>query len=146
MKKFIALLILTAIVILPACARDKIYRSADVLPTAAQQTLKKNFPKAEINRVKIDTGVFGGKDYEVVLDNGSEIEFNKDGEWTEVDCGHKRVPDGFILQSIKEYIKTNHKKTWVVKIEKSNKDYDLELSDGTELKFDRSGKFLRYDD
>lgn len=129
-----------------AVAKDKIYHSADVLPATAQKTLKSAFPKAAVNRVKVDESLFGNKEYEVILSNGTEIEFNKEGDWKEVDCGRSAVPAAFIPAAIRTYVKTNHKGCSVIKIDKDTNDYDVELSNGVEMKFDRSGKFLRYDD
>ncbi len=146
MKKLLALISVVLLSVATMSARDKVYRDASVLPAQAQQTLKKNFPKASVNRVVVDQNLFGTKDYEVVLSNGAEIEFNKDGEWKEVDCGHQAVPQGFVLAPIRTYIQKNHKNKSIVKIDKESNDYDVELNDGTELKFDRAGNFLRYDD
>ena len=147
MKKILAMIAvaLGLAIATPAAARDKVYHTADALPAAAQQTLKKNFPKAAVNRVKVDSNMFGAKDYEVVLSNGAEIEFKKDGEWKEVDCGHSAVPAGFVPNAIRNYINKNHQGGVIVKIEKDSNDYEVELADGTDLKFDRAGKFLRYD-
>lgn len=146
MKKLIAILMVAMMAILPAAARDKVYHSSSVLPATAQQTIKANFPKATVNRVKVDSNVWGQKDYEVVLSNGAEIDFDKEGNWKEVDCGHSAVPGGFVIAQIKNYVEKNHKGQAIVKIDKERNSYDLELSNGMELKFDRSGKFLRYDD
>lgn len=146
MKKLLALISVVLLSVATMSARDKVYRDASVLPQQAQQILKKNFPKAAVNRVKVDHGILGVKDYEVVLNNGTEIEFDKDGEWKEVDCGHQAVPQSFIINPIKTFISKNHKGRSVVKIDKDDNDYEVELNDGTELKFDRAGNFLRYDD
>ena len=120
MKKIALALIALLMAVLPVAARDKVYRDSSVLPAAARATLTKAFPKAKVNRVKVDKGVFGKCDYEVVLSNGAEIEFNSKGEWKEVDCGHQ----GFF----------------------ADEGLDIELSNGVDLEFDRSGRFLRIDD
>lgn len=146
MKKFLTLLTLLCVSALSMSARDRVYRDAKALPAQAQETLRKAFPKSEVNRVKVDENMFGYRDYEVVLADGVEIEFDKDGDWTEVDCGHRAVPELFVIAPIRQFVKANHGKAVVVKVDKDRKSYDLELSDGTELKFDRAGKFLRYDD
>lgn len=146
MKKLLTLLAAVALTVGSLSARDKIYRSADVLPQAAHTTLQQAFPKADVNRIKVDSELIGGKDYEVVLSDGSEIEFNDKGEWKEVDCGHRAVPRQFVLPQIATYVKTNYKGAKIVKVEKSRSDYDVELSTGVDLKFDRSGAFLRIDD
>lgn len=146
MKKLILLLSIVLLSVTSVMARDKVYRDASILPKQAQQTLKKAFPGTKVNRIKVDDNLLGRSDYEVVLDNGTEIEFTKNGEWKEVDCGHRAVPQTFIINPIKTFIKKNHKGSSVIKIDKDDKSYDIELNDGTELKFDRAGKFLKYDD
>ena len=146
MKKIALALIALLMAVLPVAARDKVYRDSSVLPAAARATLTKAFPKAKVNRVKVDKGVFGKCDYEVVLSNGAEIEFNSKGEWKEVDCGHQAVPDVFVMKQIRQYISSNYKGAKIVQIEKNDNSYDIELSNGVDLEFDRLGRFLRIDD
>lgn len=145
MKKLLVILAAIVLTVGTAAARDKVYRSADILPEKAQKDLKANFPKQTVNLVKVDSKLIGGKEYEVILDNGSEIEYNKDGDWTSVDCGHRAVPGSYILKEISTYVAKNYKGMKIVKIDKDSNDYEVELSNGLELKFDRSGKFLRLD-
>lgn len=145
MKKLMLLMAAVLMAVLPLAARDKIYRSASALPQKSQEILKKNF-KADVNRVKVDDSLFGGKDYEVVLSDGTEIDFDSDGDWKEVDCGHRAVPKFFIIAPIQTFVSKNHKGATIVKIDKNRNDYEIELADGTEIKFDRSGDFQRYDD
>lgn len=146
MKKLITIVMLLVMGVCGMSARDKVYRDAGVLPAKAQATLKNNFSKAAVNRVKVDKNLLGKCDYEVILNNGFEVEFNDDGEWTEVDGGHKSVPAAFVLPAIRKYVASNCKGASIVRIDKDSNDYEIELSNGQELKFDRAGKFLRYDD
>lgn len=146
MKKLFAIAALIFALAIPAAARDKVYRSASVLPQPAKELLKKYFPKVTVNMVKVDSNLLGVKDYEVVLANGTEIEFDKEGLWEEVDCGHKAVPAGIVPGNIRSYVAKQHKGQNIVRIEKDSNDYEIELSDGTEMKFDRAGQFMRYDD
>lgn len=129
-----------------AVARDQISHDPSVLPVAAQQMLKKYFPKSKVNHIKIDDKVLGGKEYDVVLDNGTEVEFDKDGSYKEVDCGRMGVPDQLILRPIREYVSRNFKGVKVVTIEKKRNGYELELLDGRDLYFDRAGNFIKVDD
>ena len=55
------------------------------LPQAAQKFVKQHFPKAKIAFVKMETELFD-KSYDVVFNNGDKLEFDKKGEWTEVNC------------------------------------------------------------
>lgn len=146
MKKILALLLTIAVCSITAAARDTISRNVADLPAKAQQTLSKNFPKQGVNHIKIDRKTFGGADYDVILNNGTEIDFNSDGEWTEVDCGKSAVPSGFVIKPIADYVKKNYPKQKIVTIEKNRNNYELELSNGVDLKFDRSGNFQRIDD
>lgn len=146
MKKFIAIVAAFVMLALPMAAKDRIYHNSDPLPSAAKTTLKKNFPKQTVNRIKVESHFIGGDEYEVILSNGTEIEFDKDGEWKEVDCGHVAVPGAFVLKSIAQYVGRNYSGQKIVKVSKERNKYEIELSSGLDLEFDRSGKFLRVDD
>lgn len=146
MKKFIALLAVILLSIGQISAKDIVYRTTEPLPAAAKKTLKSSFPKTGVSHIKVDKHFFGGADYEVILVDGTEIEFNDNGEWKEVDCGQKAVPSVFVLKPISSYVSKYYKGQKIVKIDKDRNDYDVELSSGIDLKFDRSGRFLRVDD
>lgn len=145
MKKLIASLIVMAFAVIPMMARDQVTTNVNTLPAAAQTMLKKYFPKTAVNHIKIDKKTFGGKEYDVVLTNGTEIEFDSEGNWTEVDCGINKVPDGLILKSIRTYVKQNFKGAKIVSIEVKKNKYDLKLSNGLEAEFDRAGNFRKVD-
>lgn len=140
------LLLMTVMTFAVASARDKVYRDASVLPANAQKILKQAFPKTPVSHIKVDSDLLGRSDYDVVLTDGSEIEFNKEGEWEEVDCGMKAVPSMFVLKSISSYVASNYKGARIVQIKKDRNKYEVELSTGIDLDFDRAGKFLRVDD
>lgn len=146
MKKLIALVIVALMTVISVSARDKIYRDDSMLPTPAKELVKKYFGKVGINHVKVDKKTFGGADYDVVLNNGTEIDFNADGVMTEIDCGTNAVPDALILKPIRDYVAKNFKNKKIVSMEVNRSSYDIELIDGTDLKFDRAGKFLKIDD
>jgi hypothetical protein len=87
--------------------------------------------------VKEDRG-FRDTDYDVKFTDGSEIEFNGRGEWTEVKCP-KGLKNGIIPVQIMNFMKhRGYLKHGVkpVKIEYSRKGYEVKLSNGTELEFD----------
>lgn len=129
-----------------ACAGDKYAHDASVLPTAAKTVIQKNF-KANVSLVKIDKDFGRVSEYEVILSDGSEITFDRDGNWKDVEVtNNKSVPSGFILKPIQDYVKANQKGTRIVGIEKKHNGYEVELSNGVDIKFDSSGNFKRYDD
>lgn len=145
MKKIFLLLTL-ALVLIPFSVYSEVTtRDVGRLPAPARRTLAVNFPGAKVNHIKIDSNIVGSKEYDVVLDNGAEIEFDNDGMIKEVQAGKYGVPASLILKPIKKYLDENYKGQKVMKLEINRSDYEIELFNGIELKFDRSGKFLRVD-
>lgn len=145
MKKFIALIAVILISVGVVQARDTYSTDSSVLPQVARQFLKKHF-KASVNHIKIDKSVIGGTDYEVVLNDGTELDFNSDGNIKEIDGGRNGIPQSVLLKSIVTYISRNYKGAKVVKLDVNRNDYEVELCNGIYLKFDRAGNFLRVDD
>ena len=128
-----------------AMASDKYVHDTSVLPKGAQTTLAKNF-KSKVSVIKIDKDFGRVSEYEVVMTDGSEITFDKDGNWKDVEVSAtKSVPSGFIPTAISDYVKLNQKGKRIVGIEKTRGGYEIELSNGLEMKFDKEGKFVKFD-
>lgn len=141
------LLIMALLVgIFSASARNNYSHDVNILPIAAQTILKNNF-KSGVSHIKIEKDWGKVSEYDVVLTDGSEITFDKNGNWkdVEVKVGNS-VPSVFVPSAIQAYVKENQKKTKIVGIEKNRSGYEVELSNGVEMKFNSEGKFLRYDD
>lgn len=146
MKKLFALMLAIVFAVAVVSARDRVTTDVNYLPQVAQQILKKHFPKAAVNHIKIDSKTFGGKEYDVVLNNGTEIEFDDKGEWKDIDAGMNGVPASIVPESIATFVKKNHRGQKIVSIDRSKKGYEVELSGGLDLKFNRYGHFVRIDD
>lgn len=146
MKKILLFLAATVMTAVSMQARDEISRDPSVLPPAAQALLANNF-KSQISFVKIDKNLGRVSSYEAVMTDGTEVKFDRSGNWEEVETRRNgSVPKYFLLQPIRNYIERNHKGLSVVGIDKERSGYDVELSNGLELKFDKQGAFKRYDD
>ncbi len=146
MKRLLAILALAATVALGASAKDTYAHDASVLPEAARNTISNNC-KATVSVVKIDKDFGRVSEYEVILNDGTEISFDAKGNWKNVETNKsKSVPSGFIPEGVRKYVAANHKGLHVVGIEKERKGYDVELSNGVDMKFTQDGKFIRYDD
>lgn len=129
-----------------ATAKDTYAHDASVLPEAARTTIANNC-KAQVSVVKIDKDFGRVSEYEVILTDGTEISFDRNGNWDNVETNNaKSVPAGFIPKAVSEYVSKNHKGTRIVGIDKERSGYDVDLSNGIEIKFDKNGVFLRYDD
>lgn len=128
-----------------AMAKDNYAHDASVLPEAAKTIISNNF-KAKVSLVKIEKDFGKIKEYEVILTDGTEISFDGKGNWENVETNvSKSVPTGFIPSSVSSYVKKNQPKTKIVGIEKSRGGYEIELSNGIEMKFDKNGQFIKYD-
>ncbi|MBQ6725032.1 MAG: PepSY-like domain-containing protein [Bacteroidales bacterium] len=104
--------------------------------------MNKHFSDKEVSTVFYDTD---DKEYEVRFSDGSKIEFDKKGSWEEIE-DRDNVPATVMPQPIRDYLATNHKNTKVRKISADRRGYEVELLGDMELKFNKKGKFLRYDD
>ena len=146
MKRLVLMLAIVLGVVGAASARGTYVHDDSVLPEAARNTIANNC-KAKVSIVKIEKMINKITKYEVILTDGTEISFDKNGNWENVETNiNKSVPSAFIPEAIAAYIGKNHKDTRIVGIEKERKGYEVELSNGIDLKFDADGKFLRYDD
>lgn len=145
MKKI--LLILAVIVgVFSASARDTYSHDVKVLPVAAQTVLKNNF-KADVSHIKIEKDWGRISEYDVVLTDGSEISFDSKGNWKDIEMRRDAsVPKALVPAAITEFVKQNQKNAKVTGIEKKRSGYEVELSNGVEMKFNSDGKFVRYDD
>lgn len=106
------------------------------LPAKAQQFIKTHFADSRIAISKVDTDWFD-KTYEVIFTNGDKIEFNRSGEWKDIDCKHSAVPEAAVPEQIKNYIRTNYQGAVVLSLEKDKNSYDVKLSNRVELEFDK---------
>lgn len=145
MKKiiFTALAILFAVSIL--FSQETVTQDIKQLPKTAQEFIKKHFSKEKIARIKIDKEILE-TDYEVTFENGTEIDFAGNGEWTDIDCKMSAVPSAVIPAKILTYVNQNYKELSIRTIEKSGRHYDVELSNDLDLEFDKQGNFVRIDD
>lgn len=117
------------------------------LPEAITNFLQEQFPGAKIARVKTDNEM-GGTEYEVTLNDGTEVDFDTNHQWEAVDCHAQAVPATLVPGSIAGYVKANYQSVFITKVEKKdyNNGYEIELSNGLELAFDVNGNFLGQDD
>lgn len=107
------------------------------MPKSAQQFIKNHFANQSIAMAKVETE-FMDKNYDVIFTNGDKVEFDKKGKWTKVDCEHSQVPQAIIPMAIQHYVAKNYPEAKVVKIEVTDrKGYDVDLSNGFDIEFDK---------
>lgn len=110
------------------------------LPKAAQTFLTKYFPGDNVRKAEKDQGR-RGMEYEVDLMSGAEVDFMENGDWKEVKAAKgKSVPAAIVPAAISKYISTNFKGQTIVEIDRKRGGYEVELSNGTELKLTEDAK------
>lgn len=147
MKK-ISLLIISLLLSIGIIKADSETITQDVsqLPKVSREFVSTHFGEISIAHIVIEKNLLGIKGYDVILTNGIDIEFNKSGEWKEVDGNRSTIPTGIIPQAISNYIKMNYAGKEIIKIEKDWRDYEVKLSNGLELTFDNKGNLIDIDD
>ena len=129
--------------ILASAGNDKPI-SVNTLPIKAQILLTNYFCNQKVALATIESGVVN-KSYDVVLQNGTKLEFNKKGELTEIDCKQGVVPVNLIPLSIKNYLQNNYPGQSVKKLEIKKKEYEVELSTGMDLTFNKHFQLIDID-
>ena len=114
------------------------------LPAKAQTLLSRHFKGQKVMLATIESGVVS-RSYDVVLRNGTKLEFDKKGNLTEIDCKQGIVPSQLIPQPIKNYLKENYRGETVRKIELNKKEYEVELTNGIDLTFNKHFQLIDID-
>ena len=114
------------------------------LPDPITSFIKQHFPNATITGVEPDHDN-GGLEYDVYLNDGNELDFDANNQWETIECRANAVPAVFIPKAIATHVKSNYQLP-IVKIHKEHFGYEIELNNGMELSFDRSGQFMGMDD
>ena len=114
------------------------------MPQPAQLFINQHFANNKVAMAKMETG-FLDKSYEVIFTDGNKLEFDKKGNWTEVNCKYSSVPLKIIPTAILKYITANYPNVKVLKIERDSKEYEVKLSNQWELKFDKNFNIIDID-
>ena len=110
------------------------------LPKAAQTFLRKHFAGDNVRKAEKEQGRRGAE-YDVDLVSGAEVDFRDNGDWKEVKAAKgKSIPAAIIPSAISKYVSTNHPGQRIVEISRKRGGYEVELSNGTELKLTEDAK------
>ena len=122
---------------------DKLINKSE-LPVQAQQFIDNYFAGVELTYAKLERD-FLERSYEVVLADGTKLEFTSRGDWKEVDCRYGEVPAGIVPQAIREYVNKKYANEKILKIEHDRGYYELKLSNRYELTFNKDYKIVDID-
>lgn len=145
MKRIIITLMTIAIATASAQASERLI-NYERLPQQAQQLIQEHFGgAAEVTYVTYDSEL-GDNIYDVKFKDGSEAEFNFRGKLIKVEGRPGgSVPSSVLPAPMVTYIENTHPTSRIVKAELDDRTWEVELSDGTEVHFDKRGKLRWYD-
>lgn len=148
MKRFMKILVIAICCILScnivANADNDKPISVNALPAKAQTLIRNHFRNQKVALATIESGVIS-KSYDVVLKNGTKLEFDKKGNLTEIDCKRGAVPTRLIPKAIKIYVQNNYPDQVVKKMEIKKNEYEVELANGLDLTFNKHFKLIDID-
>ena len=150
------LLLLSGSMTIISCS-DDIKNEVDItitindLPAAARSFLNKYFPDYEIVKItkEIESDITV---YEVDLQEGYEVVFNEDGDWTQVEAPYgKTIPTGFIPEQVMATLTQRFQGYGINEINSTGQGYKVELSDNQggasiDVFFDMSGEITGIDE
>ena len=140
MKKILATMLLMVVASVSATIFAGTPIKQSELPKAAQSFITKYFTKDQVRKVEKDNGR-RGMEYEVDFASGAEVDFTSDGNWKEVKAARgTSVPSAIVPAAIAKYVATNFKGQTIVEISRKRGGYEVELSNGSELKLTEDAK------
>lgn len=144
MKKILAI-VATLVLTMTACADRRQLVQYSELPAQAQSFIQKYFNNADVSNIirEYDGMVY---EYDVYLLNGTEIEFNYQGNFQSIDCKRTAVPEGIVPELITSFVALHHPNQMIVEYKVEYRRLKVGLSNDWELEFDLDGNFLGIDD
>ena len=145
MKKWILMLICVLGVQSMAWADNDKPIQIGQLPTKAQTFITTYFKEHKVALAKMESGLFY-KSYDVIFTNGEKLEFDKSGDWTEIQCKASEVPVQAIPAEIHSYVTSTYPDAKILQIERDGKEYEIKLSNHWEITFDYKFRVIDIDD
>ena len=116
------------------------------LPAPAQTFLKTHFGDLTLAYAVEDPKLIGSE-YEVTYTDRTEVEFRSNGEWSSVERRYAAVPASIVPAQISAYVaKSNFPNQFIKKIERNSYTWEIELSNGIEIEFDKDFRVIDIDD
>lgn len=115
------------------------------LPTKAQEFISEHYSNNSVKHTTIDREI-SSTEYEIVLDNGTKIEFNESGEWRSIDCYSDAVPEAIVPSKIRTYVKENYGTCAITELKRERYGWEVGLSNGLDLEFDSAYRLTEIDD
>ncbi len=143
MKSIKAILLLAAMLVMSFSAKadhDQVI-TFDQMPEVAQALHKQYFAGKVPLVVTVDWD-----DYTIRYESGEKVEFDKQGNWKEIDCRASQVPVELIPEEIKANIAATFPGTIILKIDRNRLGYEVKLNNGLEVEYSPTFQVIDIDD
>lgn len=134
LKLFISIVSLMMLSSLILTAEDMAIQ-ANQLPQNAQTFVKTNFPNDQIVYAEQDR-----QSYKVELSSGVEIDFDRQGNWTDVSGNNRPIPTKFIPTAVLKGVQSKYPQIEVLEISKEYNSYKLKLANNREVYVSNNGQ------
>ena len=143
MKSIKAIVLLAAMLMMSFNAKadhDQVI-TFDQMPEVAQAFHKQFFANKVPLVVTVDWD-----DYTIRYESGEKVEFDKQGNWKEIDCRSSLVPVELIPEQIKANIQATFPNAIILKIDRNRRGYEVKLNNGLEVEFSPTFQVIDIDD
>ena len=115
----------------------------DQLPQTAQAFHKAHFATKALLLVTADWD-----DYTIRYESGEKVEFDRSGNWKDIECYNGKVPAAAVPTQISTYVTNTFPGKSIIKIERHRSVYEVKLNNGMEIEFNRNFQVIDtdYDD
>jgi len=113
----------------------------DKMPAEARAFIKEHFGSVKVLQVTAEWD-----EYEVLLEDLTQVEFDRSGNWKQVKGKRNGLPEAIIPLRILSYVKEAFPEQPITQIERSRWGYEVNIGNGLELEFDKNCNFVRIDD
>lgn len=144
MKKFTFVFACAIILALNTKADNYHPIDIDKLPERAQTFLSAHFPESKIS-LSLKERDLNEISYDIIFTDGCKIEFNRYGEWTEIDCINHPVPTNVVPTAISNMVKEKYPNTTITKIERNKRETEIDLNNKVELTFNKKYQLIDID-
>ena len=128
-----------------ACSGGDKVITVNELPAAAQTFIGKYFGAKKVMLVKKDKE--GVKTYyDVLMADGTKLEFDKKGEWRDIETKSEGVPATLVPTEISSYVSKNYPDQRILQIDRDRSGFQIELSNGLDLEFNKKFQLVEIDD
>lgn len=140
MKRLRIVLLLSVVVSVSTVMYAGTPINSSALPKSVNTFLSKYFPGDVVIKAEKEQDYLG-LEYDVDLKSGAEASFRENGVWKEIKVARgKSVPASLIPVAISKYVTSNYPGQKIVEISRKRGSYEIDLSNGKELKLTEDAK------